>query len=144
VFLAAKAIYIRQCDLDYKGKFMRKKRILVVDDMGSIRQVITALLKSCGYDTVEASSGAMALQLMQTTKFDLVLSDWNMPGMTGTELVTAIRLKDAAIPVVMVTAEADRQRVLEMQSIGVNGYLIKPFKQQSLLTVVAKILPEQA
>jgi two-component system chemotaxis response regulator CheY len=126
---------------DNKGKIMGKKRILVVDDMGSIRQVIVALLKSTGYEAVEASSGAMALQLMQQTKFDLVLSDWNMPGMTGSELVTAIRQKDSAIPVVMVTAEADRQRVLELQALGVNGYLLKPFKQQALLTVMEKILP---
>jgi len=120
---------------------MGHKRVLVVDDMTSIRQVITALLKASGYETAEASSGAMALQLMQTTRFDLVLSDWNMPGMTGSELVTAIRQKDTAIPIIMVTAEADRQRILELQAIGVNGYLLKPFKQQALLNILGKVFP---
>ncbi len=121
---------------------MTKKRVLVVDDMGSIREVITALLKASGYETAQASSGILALELMKKTQFDLVLSDWNMPGMTGSEFVTAIRAKDRVMPVVMVTAEADRDRVLEMQAIGVNGYLLKPFKQQALLTVLAKIFPE--
>ena len=123
---------------------MSQKRILVVDDMTSIRQVIMALLNASGHLPVEASSGVMALQLMQQTKFDLVLSDWNMPGMTGSELVTAIRAKDLAIPIVMITAEADRQRVLELQSLGVNGYLLKPFKQQTLINVLGKIFPEGA
>lgn len=123
---------------------MTQKRILIVDDMGSIRQVIAALLKDSGYETAQASSGALALELLKKTQFDLVLSDWNMPGMSGSEFVTAIRAKDQLIPVVMVTAEADRARILEMQAIGVNGYLIKPFKQQALLAVLAKILPENA
>lgn len=122
---------------------MALKHVLIVDDMGSIRQVIAALLKASGYETTQASGGAQALDLMKKTKFDLVLSDWNMPGMSGSEFVTAIRAQDRVMPVVMVTAEADRQRVLEMQAIGVNGYLIKPFKQQSLLTVLAKIFPEK-
>jgi two-component system chemotaxis response regulator CheY len=122
---------------------MTKKRVLVVDDMGSIRQVITALLKAAGCEAEQASSGALALELMKKSKFDLVLSDWNMPGMTGSEFVTAIRAGDQAIPIVMVTAEADRQRIIELQALGVNGYLLKPFKQQALLTVLAKIFPEK-
>ncbi|MEN9482120.1 MAG: hypothetical protein RLZZ298_3515 [Pseudomonadota bacterium] len=61
---------------------MTKKRVLVVDDMGSIREVITALLKASGYETAQASSGILALELMKKTQFDLVLSDWNMPGMS--------------------------------------------------------------
>jgi two-component system chemotaxis response regulator CheY len=122
---------------------MTQKRVLVVDDMGSIRQVITALLKESGYETAQASSGIQALELMKKTKFDLVLSDWNMPGMTGSEFVTAIRATDRVMPIVMVTAEADRERIMELQAIGVNGYLLKPFKQQALLTVLAKIFPEK-
>lgn len=122
---------------------MTQKRVLVVDDMGSIRQVITALLKASGYEAAQASSGLQALELMQKTKFDLVFSDWNMPGMTGSEFVTAIRAKDRVIPVVMVTAEADREKIMEMQVIGVNGYLLKPFKQEALLAVLAKIFPEK-
>ena len=122
---------------------MTQKRVLIVDDMGSIRQVISALLKASGYETTQASSGALALELMKKTKFDLVLSDWNMPGMTGSEFVTAIRATDRVMPIVMVTAEADRERIMELQAIGVNGYLLKPFKQQALLTVLAKIFPEK-
>jgi two-component system chemotaxis response regulator CheY len=127
-----------------KGEIMSQKRVLVVDDMGSIRQVIMALLKASGFEAADASSGVMALQLMEHTKFDLVLSDWNMPGMTGSELVTAIRAKNQSIPIIMVTAEADRQRVLELQALGVNGYLLKPFKQQALLTILGKVFPDRA
>ncbi len=117
-----------------------KKRVLVVDDMTSIRQIISALLKSLGHESIEASSGAMALSLVQASKFDLVLSDWNMPGMTGSEVVAAIRQIDQAIPIVMVTAEANRNRIMEMQALGVNGYLLKPFSQQALIAVVKKTL----
>lgn len=119
---------------------MKQRRILVVDDMASMRSVISALLKARGHDVTQADSGDRALMLMESKHFDLVLSDWNMPGMTGTQLVSAIRSKDKATPVVMVTAEAERERILEMRQIGVNGYLLKPFKQDALLSVVDKIL----
>jgi two-component system, chemotaxis family, chemotaxis protein CheY len=122
---------------------MAQKRVLVVDDTTSIRQAITALLKVSGYEAAEASTGDLALQLMQNSKFDLVLSDWNMPGMSGAELVKSIRASDRVIPIVMVTAEADRKKIMELQAIGVNGYLLKPFKQQALLTVLAKIFAEK-
>ena len=122
---------------------MTRKRILVVDDMLSIRGVIAALLRGCGYEAVEAGSGNIALQLMRNHKFDLVLSDWNMPGLTGAEFVSAVRAEDSVTPVVMVTAEAHRERILEMKNIGVSGYLLKPFKQQALLEVVRKVLGEK-
>jgi two-component system, chemotaxis family, chemotaxis protein CheY len=128
---------------DQSGEFMAQKRVLVVDDTTSIRQAITALLKVSGYEAAEASTGDLALQLMQNSKFDLLLTDWNMPGMSGAELVKAIRATDRVIPIVMVTAEADRQKIMELQAIGVNGYLLKPFKQQALLTVLAKIFAEK-
>jgi len=122
---------------------MAQKRVLVVDDTTSIRQAITALLKVSGYEAAEASTGDLALQLMQNSKFDLLLTDWNMPGMSGAELVKTIRATDRVIPIVMVTAEADRQKIMELQAIGVNGYLLKPFKQQALLTVLAKIFADK-
>lgn len=119
---------------------MIPKSVLVVDDMLSIRTVITSLLRSSGYKTMEAGSGNLGFQLMQSNSFDLIISDWNMPGLTGAQFVSAIRTKDAVIPVVMVTAEAGRECILEMRKIGVNGYILKPFKPQALLDLVDRIL----
>ena len=119
---------------------MIPKSVLVVDDMLSMRTVITSLLMSSGYKTMEAGSGNLGFQLMQSNSFDLIISDWNMPGLTGAQFVSSIRTKDAVIPVVMVTAEAGRERILEMRKIGVNGYILKPFKPQALLDVVDRIL----
>ncbi|WP_298159991.1 response regulator [Ferrovum sp.] len=121
---------------------MTCKSILVVDDMLSIRTVISSLLRSSGYKTMEASSGELALQLMRSNSFDLILSDWNMPGLTGTQFVSAIRTKDSVIPVIMVTAEANRECFMEMKRIGISGYILKPFKPQTILDLVDKIFAE--
>ncbi|NDU85486.1 MAG: response regulator [Ferrovum sp.] len=121
---------------------MIRKSILVVDDMLSIRTVIASLLRSSGYKTMEAGSGDMGLQLVRSNSFDLIISDWNMPGLTGAQFVSAIRAKDSVVPVIMVTAEADRGCILEMKKIGVNGYISKPFKPQILLDIVGKILAD--
>lgn len=115
------------------------KKVLVVDDMTSIRQVIMAHLKSVGCEPMGVSNGRVALDLLARRRFDLVLSDWNMPGMDGTQLVAAIRAKDKTIPVVMVTAEGDPKLLQTLRDIGINGYIIKPFKPQALLTLLQKI-----
>lgn len=115
------------------------KKVLVVDDMTSIRQVIMAHLKSVGCESMGVSNGRVALDLLARRRFDLVLSDWNMPGMDGTQLVAAIRAKDKTIPVVMVTAEGDPKLLQTLRDIGINGYIIKPFKPQALLTLLQKI-----
>lgn len=108
------------------------RRILVVDDMTSIRSVVLALLKSEGFEAMGAGSGQSALDLLSKKQFDLVLSDWNMPEMNGSELVQKIRATHKTLPIVMVTAENDPGRVTELRDLGVNGYLIKPFKPAAL------------
>ena len=118
------------------------KKVLVVDDMTSIRQVIMAHLKSVGCEPMGVSNGRVALDMLARHRFDLVLSDWNMPGMDGTQLVTAIRASNKTIPIVMVTAEGDARLLETLREIGINGYIIKPFKPQVLLTLLRKIFPK--
>lgn len=117
------------------------KKVLVVDDMTAIRQVIMAHLKSVGCEPLGVSNGRVALDLLARRPFDLVLSDWNMPGMDGTQLVAAIRAKNKTIPIVMVTAEGDPKLLQALREIGINGYIIKPFKPQALLKLLHKIFP---
>lgn len=117
------------------------RKVLVVDDMMAIRQVIMAHLKNAGCEPMGAGSGRVALDFLGRERFDLVLSDWNMPGMDGTQLVTAIRAKHPDIPIVMVTAEADPKLLATLRELGINGYLIKPFKPQALLAVLQRIFP---
>lgn len=119
------------------------KKVLVVDDMTAIRQVIMAHLKSVGCEPLGVSNGRVALDLLARRRFDLVLSDWNMPGMDGTQLVTAIRAKDKTIPIVMVTAEGDPKLLQALRELGINGYIIKPFKPQALLKLLQKIFPKR-
>ncbi|MEY4592449.1 MAG: hypothetical protein RIR18_1344 [Pseudomonadota bacterium] len=119
---------------------MRNKRILIVDDSASIRSVITELVKSEGLDAISVSSGMSGLAYLKTNTVDLVLSDWNMPCMNGAEFVRAIRATNRTLPIVMVTAQKEKSIVLEMMEIGVNGYLIKPFKPDTLVQVMKKAL----
>ena len=120
------------------------RRVLVVDDMASIRSVVMALLKSEGYEAFGAGNGQAALDLLAKRQFDLVLSDWNMPEMNGSELVQRIRATDAKLPIIMVTAENDPGRVIELRDLGVNGYLIKPFKPAALMAVLSRLFPAKA
>jgi len=119
------------------------KKVLVVDDMTAIRQVIMAHLKSVGCEPLGVSNGRVALDLLARRPFDLVLSDWNMPGMDGTQLVTAIRARNKTIPIVMVTAEGDPKLLETLRELGINGYIIKPFKPQALLKLLQKIFPKR-
>lgn len=119
------------------------KKVLVVDDMTAIRQVIMAHLKSVGCEPLGVSNGRVALDLLARRPFDLVLSDWNMPGMDGTQLVTAIRARNKTIPIVMVTAEGDPKLLETLRELGISGYIIKPFKPQALLKLLQKIFPKR-
>ena len=119
------------------------KKVLVVDDMSAIRQVVMAHLKSVGCEPLGVSNGRVALDLLARRPFDLVLSDWNMPGMDGTQLVTAIRARNKTIPIVMVTAEGDPKLLETLRELGISGYIIKPFKPQALLKLLQKIFPKR-
>ena len=114
---------------------MRKTmtRVLVADDSSTMRKIILRSLQAVGVTEVaEASDGAEAVALFAPGKFDMVLTDWNMPGMTGLEVLKSIRAQDKEIPVIMVTTEAEKSRVLEAIQAGVTDYLVKPFTPDTL------------
>ena len=117
-------------------------RILIVDDFSTMRRIVKNLLNDLGFtNTAEADDGTTALVELQKAKFDLVVTDWNMPGMPGIDLLKAIRADEslAKIPVLMVTAEAKREQIIEAAQAGVNGYIIKPFTAQTLEEKLGKI-----
>ncbi|GHE37592.1 chemotaxis response regulator CheY [Vulcaniibacterium thermophilum] len=110
-------------------------RILIVDDFSTMRRIIKNLLNDLGFhNTAEADDGTTALAALRAGQFEFVITDWNMPGMTGTDLLRAIRSdpKLAKLPVLMVTAEAKREQIIEAAQAGVNGYIVKPFTAQTL------------
>lgn len=117
-------------------------RILIVDDFSTMRRIVKNLLADLGFNnTVEAEDGNSALAVLRQDAVELVITDWNMPGMTGIELLRAIRAdaKFRTLPVLMVTAEAKREQIIEAAQTGVNGYIIKPFTAQTLEEKLGKI-----
>jgi two-component system chemotaxis response regulator CheY len=120
-------------------------RVLVVDDSSTMRRIIINALRKLGYeDTCEAGDGREALKSLTATPADMVVTDWNMPEMTGPEFVEALRAMPdlAKIPVLMVTTQAAKEDVIVALKAGVNDYLIKPFTpdalKDKLLTLLAK------
>jgi two-component system sensor histidine kinase/response regulator len=127
--------------------FNKQAAFLVVDDLEAMRQVTASQLRTLGVSNiVTANSAAEALRLLRKQKVDIVLSDWNMPGMTGLELLRTIRADAslARLPFVMVTAEADRGRVAEAIASGVSGLLVKPYTAESLGARIEKALTPQS
>jgi two-component system chemotaxis response regulator CheY len=117
-------------------------KILVVDDFSTMRRIIKNLLRDLGFNnTAEADDGTTALPMLQSGGFDFVVTDWNMPGMQGIDLLKAIRADDKLkdLPVLMVTAEAKRDQIVEAAQAGVNGYVVKPFTAQTLKEKIEKI-----
>jgi two-component system chemotaxis response regulator CheY len=118
-------------------------KFLVVDDFSTMRRIIKNLLHDLGYSNVtEADDGNTALPLLQQGSFDFLITDWNMPGMPGLELLKAVRA-DARLkqmPVLMLTAESKREQIVEAAQAGVNGYVIKPFTAVTLKEKIDKIL----
>lgn len=117
-------------------------KILVVDDFATMRKIVRNLLRQLNYNSVqEAEDGAKAFAMLQADKFDFVVTDWNMPNMTGLELLLAIRKTPslAKLPVLMVTAEADKDNILAAAKAGVNDYIIKPFTAVTLAEKIKKI-----
>ncbi|MFC7300867.1 chemotaxis response regulator CheY [Cognatiluteimonas weifangensis] len=116
--------------------------ILIVDDFSTMRRIVKNLLSDLGFfNTAEADDGTTALAELRKGPFDLVITDWNMPGMPGIDLLRQIRADPALakIPVLMVTAESKREQIIEAAQAGVNGYVIKPFTAATLSDKLAKI-----
>jgi two-component system chemotaxis response regulator CheY len=117
-------------------------RFLVVDDFSTMRRIVRNLLKELGFIHVqEAEDGVQALAKLRADTFDFVVSDWNMPNMTGIELLRAIRAdaKLKHLPVLMVTAEAKRENIIEAAQAGASGYVVKPFTAATLDEKLKKI-----
>jgi two-component system chemotaxis response regulator CheY len=117
-------------------------KILVVDDFSTMRRIIKNLLRDLGFtNTVEADDGKTALPLLQAGGIDFLVTDWNMPGMTGIDLLKAVRTDPELVdlPVLMVTAEAKREQIIMAAQAGVNGYVIKPFTAATLEEKIEKI-----
>lgn len=120
----------------------KNMKILIVDDFSTMRRIIKNLLKDLGFtNTHEADDGSTALPMLKTGDFDFLITDWNMPGMTGIDLLRAVRSDDALshMPVLMVTAEAKREQIVAAAQAGVNGYVVKPFTAQALKEKIEKI-----
>jgi two-component system chemotaxis response regulator CheY len=118
-------------------------KFLVVDDFSTMRRIIKNLLNDLGYPNVEeADDGKTALPMLQSGNFDFLITDWNMPGMPGLDLIKAVRAdgKLSKMPVLMLTAEAKREQIIEAAQAGVNGYVIKPFTAETLKEKLDKIL----
>ena len=120
----------------------KNMKILVVDDFSTMRRIIKNLLRDLGFTNIsEADDGQTALPMLQNGDFDFLVTDWNMPGMMGIDLLKAVRAdaKLQGMPVLMVTAEAKKDQIVEAAQAGVNGYVVKPFTAETLKEKIEKI-----
>ena len=117
-------------------------KILMVDDMASIRRIVKVILTEEGHQVDEADSGVSGYQRATSFRYDLILSDWNMPRGTGTEMVRELKRNPETrdVPIVMLTAEAEKSRIIELAQLGVKGYILKPFKPDTLIKAVRAAL----
>ena len=122
---------------------MTDMKFLIVDDFSTMRRIVRGLLKEIGYNNAEeAEDGAIALHMLKNTKFDFVVSDINLPNMSGFDLLAAIKKEDSLkhLPVLMVTAEARKEDIVRAAQDGAAGYIVKPFTKATLEEKVAKIM----
>ena len=125
-----------------EGALDKNMKVLVVDDFSTMRRIIKNLLRDLGFTNIsEADDGNTALPMLKDGNFDFVVTDWNMPGMQGIDLLKAIRADSSLshIPVLMVTAEAKKEQIIMAAQAGVNGYIVKPFTAATLNTKLDKI-----
>ena len=118
-------------------------KILIVDDFATMRRIMKNILKQLGFTNItEADDGTTALELLNKGSFDLIISDWNMPKMTGLELLKTVRAggPHKAVPFLMVTAEAQKQNVIEAVQAGVSNYVVKPFTAEAISEKLQKII----
>jgi two-component system, chemotaxis family, chemotaxis protein CheY len=119
-----------------------KMKILVVDDFSTMRRIVKNILKQLGYENIlEADDGTSALVTLKNEKIDFIISDWNMAQMSGIELLKAVRTTEGLqnIPFLMVTAEGNKENVIEAVKNRVNNYIVKPFTPETLMEKISKI-----
>ncbi|MFK2903312.1 chemotaxis response regulator CheY [Dyella ginsengisoli] len=127
----------------------KNMKILVVDDFSTMRRIVRNLLVELGFSgqlIQEADDGENALVMLKSQPFDMVVTDWNMPNMTGIDLLRAIRAEASlkGLPVLMVTAENNRDQIIAAAQAGVNGYIVKPFTAATLQEKLTKIFERLA
>jgi two-component system chemotaxis response regulator CheY len=117
-------------------------KVLVVDDFATMRRIVKGVLKQLGFsDIIEAEDGDLALKELNKDKFGLIVSDWNMPNMTGLDLLKAVRSDNnlKGIPFLMVTAEGQKENVVQAVQAGVSNYIVKPFTPETFSAKLEKI-----
>jgi two-component system, chemotaxis family, chemotaxis protein CheY len=117
---------------------------LVVDDFSTMRRIVKNILRDLEFKNIlEAEDGTTAVQILSSQKVDLVVSDWNMPKMSGIELLKYVRSNDnlKELPFLMITAEAQKENIIEAVKAKVSNYIVKPFTAATLAEKLAKILP---
>jgi len=120
----------------------KEMKILIVDDFSTMRRIIKNLLRDLGFTNIaEADDGSTALPMLRNGDFDFLVTDWNMPGMSGFDLLKAVRADEKlkTLPILMVTAEAKRDQIIAAAQAGVNGYIVKPFTAAVLKEKIDKI-----
>lgn len=120
------------------------KRIMTVDDSASVRQMVSFTLRTAGYDVSEAKDGKEGLERAAQTKFDLIVTDLNMPNMDGIEMIAGIRKLQgySFTPILMLTTESQPEKKDAGRKAGATGWIVKPFNQDQLLAVVQKLIPK--
>ncbi len=128
--------------LSPEGALDKNMKVLVVDDFSTMRRIVKNLLRDLGFTNIsEADDGSTALPMLKEGSFDFVVTDWNMPGMQGIDLLKAIRADAnlSHIPVLLITAEAKKEQIVMAAQAGVNGYIVKPFTAATLNAKLDKI-----
>ena len=131
---------------DHRTEFARR-RFLVVDDFGTMRRIVAGLVREQGAEHVlEAEDGIEALEKLASNRVDFVITDWNMPRMTGLELLKAVRAdpRHAALPVLLITAEARKENIVEAVRAGADGYIVKPFTSNVLGDKIRTVLERRS
>jgi two-component system chemotaxis response regulator CheY len=124
-----------------------RMKVLVVDDFATMRKIVRNILKQIGFENItEAEDGSVALRMIKSEQMGLVVTDWNMPNMTGLDLLKEIRKnpQTANTPVLMVTAEGLKENVMDAVKAGVNNYVVKPFTAEVLQEKIETIFRKQA
>ena len=117
-------------------------KILIVEDFSAMRSILKNLLRELGFNRIaEADDGETALPMLKAGGFDFLITDWSMPGMDGLTLLKTVRADDELenLPVLMVTAEAKREQIIDAAEAGVSGYIVKPFTAATLKDKIEKI-----
>ena len=117
-------------------------KVLIVDDFATMRRILKNIMKQIGFsDITEADNGKNALKVLKSQKIDLILCDWNMPEMPGIEVLNTVRADDELknTPFIMVTAEAQKENILEAVKAGVSSYVVKPFTAETVEQKLEKV-----